>query len=425
MSIADSLLWLAVCWPLLLALPALHKRLPLPQLLAMLPAVLLILFVVDNTLTVPWLLFGTSFSLDEQTRWLLAVIVALWLLVAMMLWRTKHPAPNNYLATLFLLTMSGNIGLILASDLVTFFCFSTLMSYGFYGLLIHGSNDAVRRAGRLYLICLIVADLALFEALLLVASNTEHLQFQLVQQVMSNVPTTDFYMAMVLGAFALKAGIWPFSLWLSTTFSATSSPKRLLLVSVPVAMALLGMLRWLPLGQYNFDAWGLILQSIGGVGILYVMFKFYAVRQIRLFPAYAAIAYSSLFIALLGIGLTYPSLWHDFHYLAYPYIAVLVISMVCLILLLGRVEHEHQPPETTLHGIKQLNIYLKQKFEDFIQWRNVQLHKLNALRHAAHQIVLQSLHVMHMQKLQRLMDRWSVRMMMAVMMGMLLIWLMI
>jgi len=421
----DALLWLAVLWPLLLALPVLHKRLPFPRQLALLPAALLVLFSADSSLTVPWLLFGTNFSLDGGTHWILAVIVALWLLAATMLWQTKHPAPNGHLTTLFLLTLSGNIGVILAADLVTFFCFSTLMGYGFYGLLIHGGNDQVRRAGRWYLICLIVADLALFEALLLAASNTEDLQFPAVHQAMSNASTTQFYLGLVLTAFVLKAGIWPLSLWLSTTFSAIYSSRRLLLASVPVTAALLGMLRWLPVGEHSFDAWGLSLQILGVTGMLYAVSRLYTYPHIKLFPAYGTIVASSLFIALLGVGLTQPSIWRDFGYLACPYIAVSVIFLVSLTLLVRRAGHKHQPADTTFDSIKRLNIWLEQKIQFFKQWSNVQRHEFNALRTIAGQVLSRYPGTMQHQKLEQFMDGWSARMIMVVILAMLLAWLMI
>ncbi len=421
---SNILIWLAVLWPLLLALPALHQRLPFPRHLAVLPAAFLVLFSADSALTVPWLLFGTSFSLHGGGRWILVAIVMLWLLTATLLWRAKHPAPNDYFTTLFLLTLSGNVGLILAADLVTFFCFSTLMSYGFYGLLIHGGNGQVHRAGRLYLICLIVADLALFEALLLAASNTENLQFLAVHQAMSNVPATHFYLGLVLTAFMLKAGIWPLSLWLSTAFSAISSSRALLLVSIPVAAGLLGMLRWLPVGKHSFDEWGLSLQIIGVAGMLYAAFRFYTARQIRLLPAYGATVGSGLFMVLLGVGLTHPSLWHDFAYLANPYIAVSVLFLVSLSLFVRRAQHD-QPPDTTFDSIKRSIKWVEKKIQILAQQCSVELHRIHRLSAIAGRMLSRSPDTTRSQKLEKFMDGWSARMIMVVMLGLLLTWLMI
>ena len=55
--------------PLLLAFPALRLYLPRPCFVALLPAIVIIAaapqFIV---LEIPWLLFGTTFGIDEMSR---------------------------------------------------------------------------------------------------------------------------------------------------------------------------------------------------------------------------------------------------------------------------------------------------------------------------------------------------------------------
>jgi len=175
-TIPGMLLLLVPGLPLLLLLPALRSRLSRPCHLALLPAVMLLVIPEDFSIEIPWLLFGTGLGIDGPSRLLLAMSVVLWI-AATFLQAPSGQAGDNRYTSFFLLTMAGNLGAILAIDMVSFFTFSTLMGYGFYGLLVIDGDAAERRAGRVYLGFLILADLLLFEALLIAATTSEDLGF--------------------------------------------------------------------------------------------------------------------------------------------------------------------------------------------------------------------------------------------------------
>lgn len=251
-------LWLAVVWPLLLAIPALHSRLPWPRHLALAPALLLLLLPGDATLALPWLLLGSGFAIDGEIRWLLAMAVTIWLMAATL----TQPSARG--TTLFMLTLAGNLGAILATTLTGFFSFTTLMGYGFYGLLIQGGDAASRRAGQRYLLVLIAADLLLFEALLLAAATSGDLRYEAVRQTMAEGPFAQLYLWMALAGFLLKIGLWPAHRWLLAAFRSAPTATALLLGGVPVAMGLLGAVRWLPMGEDALYLPGMALLTLGG-----------------------------------------------------------------------------------------------------------------------------------------------------------------
>ena len=311
-------LWFVVAWPLLLAIPAVNRRLPWPHHLAIIPAALLMLIPMDASSTLSWLLFDAGLKIDHNSRWLLAMSVAIWLLAATKL-RQQASIPYGQ-NSFYLLTLAGNLGVILAGDMVLFFSFATLMGYSFYGLLIQGGNAAARY----YLICLIIADLLLFEALLLFSFNNESLLFA------SQAEVSPFYLLMVLAGFALKAGLWPTHCWLSASYRS-APPLATLLLALPVTLALLGMLRWLPMSETiyedSYETSGIVLMVIGITAILY------AIRQFIRHPAHnrrfawSSILASSLITTSLGAGLANPLLWQQHGTLLYPLIALLGISL--------------------------------------------------------------------------------------------------
>jgi formate hydrogenlyase subunit 3/multisubunit Na+/H+ antiporter MnhD subunit len=106
--------------PLLLAFPGLRSRLSRSCLLALLPAVILLLIPTAFSVEVPWLLFGTGLGIDGASRWLLAMAVILWAAAATFLQVPAGQGVDNRLTVFFLLTMAANLGAILATDVVGF-----------------------------------------------------------------------------------------------------------------------------------------------------------------------------------------------------------------------------------------------------------------------------------------------------------------
>jgi len=332
--------------PLLLALPTLRSRLLWPCHLALLPAVILLAVPAVFSVDVPWLLFGTGLGIDGVSRLLLAMSVVIWAVAATLLQAPTSRSADNRLATFFLLTMAGNLGVTLATELVGFFAFSTLMGYGFYGLLVGGGDEAARRAGRIYLVFLILADLALFEALLIVAAATGDLSFEAVRHAMARSPASGLYLSMVLVGFAAKAGIWPLHFWLPLVFRSSRPAVALLLGGVPVAIALLGMVRWLPLGEITSPKLGLIIQGIGVAAMLYAILTGLIRAQLQLLPAYAVIIATGLFVTTLGTGLADPATWARYGNWAHVYIVFLGFGLAVLVTTIGWLHTRREYPAT-------------------------------------------------------------------------------
>ena len=356
-------LWIAVVWPLLLAIPSLHRRLPYPRYLAIIPATILTVIPVDTSINISWLLYGTGFAIDNNVRWILGSVVLIWLAAATITLPTKEKASLSLNTTLYLLTLAGSLGALLTTDLVGFFSFSTLMSYGFYGVLVQNGDKSLQRAGRLYLYFLIAADIALFEALLLVAFTSQHFQYEMARQTMSEISSSPVYLYMVLLGFALKAGIWPFYIWLTAIFNSGSRVITLLLIAGPITMSLLGLLRWLP-AREDIYITGITMQLLGAAAILHVALKFF-LRFIfkqslfkqglgRVTIAWMVITFTGLFSLALGTALLNPLLWQEYSYIVYPLIAAISISITILLLTTGKTHSKAESIDSTPLFIKNL-----------------------------------------------------------------------
>ncbi|BAZ92852.1 formate hydrogenlyase subunit 3/Multisubunit Na+ /H+ antiporter, MnhD subunit [Thiohalobacter thiocyanaticus] len=272
----DIGLWLILAWPLLVALPGVSRHLPQPWLLALAlaPAALILITPGAAALDMPWIVFGSGLELDAGRRWLLGMSLLLWLAAGRLTARLD-PLQRPATYTLLLITFSGQTGMILASEPVGFLCFSTLLGYGFFGLLVQGGGAGALRAARLYIVALILADLLLFEALLLAAYLQETQRFAGFDYRLEGDPAT-LYSGLVLLAFLLKAGIWPLHIWVTAALRTAAPPARLLLMGGPVVMALLGLWRWLPAGQ-GLEIAGQVCRGLGAAALVYALVQ--ALRQ--------------------------------------------------------------------------------------------------------------------------------------------------
>ncbi|HSH28421.1 MAG TPA: hypothetical protein VK971_00830 [Thiohalobacter sp.] len=290
-------LWLVLAWPLLVALPGVYRHLPQPYLLALAPAALLLTTTDAATLDMPWIVFGSGLELDTGRRWLLGMSLLLWLAAGRLtarLDRLRQPVTF----TLLLITFSGQVGMILASEPVGFLCFSTLLGYGFFGLLVQGGDAGALRAARLYIAALILADLLLFEALLLAAYLQEAQRFVGFDYRLEGSPAV-LYSGLVLLAFLLKAGIWPLHAWVTAALRTAAPPSRLLLMGGPVVMALLGLWRWLPAGQ-GLETVGQVCRGLGAAALGYALLQALRRPQPVRRPGWLVVALAGAL--LLGFG---------------------------------------------------------------------------------------------------------------------------
>src|SRR5690606_8273525 len=89
-----------------------------------------------------------------------------------------HDARRARMFGFFLITLAGNMGLIVAADAVSFYLGFLTMSLAAYGLIVHaGDSDAVR-AGRIYAVLVIAGETLLLPGLWIIVSQAESLQLE-------------------------------------------------------------------------------------------------------------------------------------------------------------------------------------------------------------------------------------------------------
>ena len=416
----NSLLAVIVLWPLLLALPALQKRLCWSLTLALLPAACVLVLPFETTLSLPAVLMGSGLTLDHSNRWMLLVSLIGWFFVMRFESRSGHP-PVGARNTLLLLTLSGNLGAILSTELTGFFSFSTLMGYAYFGLLLENEKEPVKSSAQRYLILLIIADLLLFEALLLASFSTENLQFGFVQHVMSKAASANLYLVLVMCGFALKSGIWPAQFWLLAQYQSSLPANRLLVSLVSFSIAMLGAIRWLPFGEQAFTQTALLLQLAGAVTLLYALFRLFSAFNLARLSGWISVASAGLLCIALGSAMSDPLIWREYADAGTTLIAITVLLLTLLSLAGAR--QSATKSNTTAFApiasgwIRPLQLFSARQLQRSSQRQRAWLTRFHQRLSSAGLLLQSIIHRLH------IFNGWSGRMLLLVLIGLGFAWL--
>ena len=300
------LLVLAWLVPLLAAGLAVSSRFWwLPAIVA-LPALATVILVPPGfQVEIPWLLLGSVLGLDWTGRIFLGFTAILWLAAGLHAAGSMRANPHaGRFRTFFLLAMAGNLWLIVAWDLVSFYTGFSLMGLASYGLVIHNEDRFALRAGKVYLVMTVVGELLLFVALVLIANETE----TLVPNSANLVGLSDLTVGLLLAGLAIKAGLVPVHVWLPLAHPAAPVPASAVLSGAMIKVALLAWLRFLPIGEVPMTEWGLLLIITGLVTLFYAIPIGLVQSNAKVILAYSSVSKMGLMSLTLGLILLEPDL---------------------------------------------------------------------------------------------------------------------
>lgn len=216
--------------------------------MAVLPAVAAAVEGSPEPWEVPWLLFGSSFTLDEVGRPLLLVTALLYgsALVAVAWVRSGDREPRGAALSAFLLACyTGNIGVYLASDTVVFYLAFAVMSFSAAGLVIHYRTPQARRATAIYLIMSVISETSLLAGMMLVV-HAGGKQLADAPQAVLDSPFTGLTLTLLFIGFSIKAGTLPLHVWLPLAHPAAPPAASAVLSGAMVKAGLVGWLRFFP-----------------------------------------------------------------------------------------------------------------------------------------------------------------------------------
>ena len=276
---------------------------------AALPAFLIAVFGPQHvTLDLSWVLLSAKLRLaDGSDRLFLLFTVLLWWLSGMYAqsYLSDRPGQRRFFIY-FLLSMTGNLGLILAQGLMSFYLFFALMSFASYGLVVHERSTEALRAGRVYIVLVVIGEIALFSAMILTVNSTGSMYFDTVRQQFAQAEPRNLIMILAFIGFGIKAGVLGLHMWLPLAHPVAPTPASAVLSGAMIKAGLLGWLRLLPLGEMAMLSWGKVFIVVGLATAFYGVLVGISQRVPKTVLAYSSISQMGIMIMAVGLGLTAP-----------------------------------------------------------------------------------------------------------------------
>jgi formate hydrogenlyase subunit 3/multisubunit Na+/H+ antiporter MnhD subunit len=259
---------------------------------------------------VPWLLIESEVSLDSTGRMFLVLTAIVWLAAGIFALGYHHAdARRNRFWAFFLFTMTGNFGLVLAADMLSFYFFFGLMSFASFGLIIHDGTTEVLRAGRVYLVLVVTGEILLFMAFLGAAAMARSFRFSEVQDALAASPTSGLILGFVLFGFGVKAGLVPLHVWLPLAHPAAPTAASAVLSGAMIKAGLLGWLRTMPLGESNWEWLGATAMVLGLTAIYGAALVGIFQTHPKVILAYSSISQMGILTSAVGAGLAVQQAW--------------------------------------------------------------------------------------------------------------------
>jgi hydrogenase-4 component B len=260
-------------------------------------------YPAGKMLEIPWLLLGTVWGLDDTGRMFLLVSSVLWLAAAVYgVNRPVEELQTKRYRVFFLLTMSGNLGLIIAQDVVSFYLGFALMGLCAYGMIKPSRTQMARHAARLYLTMAIIGEVALFTSIVIITAHSNTLEFIQLQSI---VFSSAAVLLLLIG-FGIKIGLPGLHVWMPITYMAAPATTVAVLSSSMLNAGLLGLLRFLPPGNDSLFAWGEILITVGLIGTFYGIIVGLLQTNPRSVLAYSSISKMGTLTTGIGLALNSP-----------------------------------------------------------------------------------------------------------------------
>ncbi|MYL22345.1 hypothetical protein GLV89_00805 [Halomonas alkaliantarctica] len=378
MSLVDLVLPLALGWPLVLSLKSLARfymqspeKQPVYLTWAWVSApwpALLLPFLGEAQWTMDSWLLGSLWELDAISRAWLAFTALLWSFSA--LYARGYFAAEQQkaqtgesdaqrrmmrLAVLWPLTLTGNLLLIIAEDIASFYLGFALMTFAGYGLVVHTGTRRALHGGRAYLILAILGEGLMLGGLLWGAGEAQTVTLPGLREGIASAEQ-GVWMALLLWlGLGVKAGVIGLHVWLPLAHPVAPAPASAVLSGAVIKAGLLGWLNVLPLGVLeahgDFAVLGRFMLVLGLVAAFGAALYGVWQRHPKAVLAYSSISQMGMLTALVAMGLIAPATWPLLLPAIVLFAAHHALAKGALFMGTGLSEHPPRMPKVLLFGV--------------------------------------------------------------------------
>lgn len=259
----------------------------------------------DARLVLPDALYGATLALDTPGALLLAAVALLWIAAGAFAAPYLRNRPDaERIAPWWLLTLTGNLGVLIAADIASFYLFFAMASLAAYGLVAHNGTASARRAGAVYVGFALLGEACVIMGLVLLAAATPAGSL-LIHDAVAALPTSpwrDATLALLLAGFGIKIGLVPVHVWMPLAYSAAPVPAAAVLSGAAVKAGVIGLIRFLPFDAPLPDC-GEALAVVGFFSAFYGVVIGITQSNLKTILAYSSVSQMGLVAATLGMML--------------------------------------------------------------------------------------------------------------------------
>ncbi|MFW6279000.1 MAG: complex I subunit 5 family protein [Bacillota bacterium] len=190
------------------------------------------------------MLMGISFKIDILSFFLAALVSLVWVFITVYSSEyMEHDQGKNRFHIFLLLNLSGAMGFFYSGDIITMFLFFELLTIFSYILVVHKENEEALRAGNRYIFLSLIGGLGFLFSIIVTHISGFSLSFTGGGGVdePSLLINIAFFVYMI--GFSIKAGIFPFHIWLPVAHPSAPSPASALLSGIMIKTGAFGMIR--------------------------------------------------------------------------------------------------------------------------------------------------------------------------------------
>jgi hydrogenase-4 component B len=292
-----------------LALTAATTTIVVASLLTVVTALQVLLGQETLSYSSNWLVPGGAFalSIDPLAAFFLLPIAILPPLAAIYAGAyLKEDAKIRHLGfhwALYCALIAGLMLVVTAANVLLFIAGWEIMTLGSFFLISYDHQHAeVRQAAWLYLLVAHFGLLLVFAFFLLAGSQCHSLNFADFAPLAQVPPTLAAVLFLLaLCGFGIKAGLFPFFVWLPDAHPAAPSHVSAVMSGVVVKTGIYGILRVITLLPPLSALWGAIILTLGLLGALYGIAMAMLQKDIKRSLAYSTV--ENIGIIFMGLGL--------------------------------------------------------------------------------------------------------------------------
>jgi len=273
--------------------------------LAPLPGLMTAFFAKGDSIVVAPPPLRLTLALDDAGAMLLGGASLLWGaagLYASVSMRAEQGAAG--FAVWWLLTLAGSLGVFIVADMTSFYLAFSLASLAAYGLVAYEGTARAQRASVVYMALALVGEALILLGLVMLVTAAPGGN-PLIRDAVAMLPGSTLerpaLVLLVLG-FGLKMGLVPLHVWMPLAHPVAPIPASAALSGIIVKAGVIGLIRFLPLGEANAEA-GQALVILGLVTAFYGVIVGLTQRHPKTILAYSTVSQMGFVAAVLGAGL--------------------------------------------------------------------------------------------------------------------------